>query len=372
MTSGIEATTSGPGPAARRLTWMLPLAASIIWLVWVVGAGQVARVVDHWAAGVTMLFGSFLAGSSPEGGGAVAFPVLTKGLHVPAAVARSFGLFIQAVGMTMAAVTIVLLGRPVHRRAIAVATGAAIAGFLAGVAIWGDPDVAFWPASIGAPWIKATFSVVLATTSLMMLHMGRQIGLVSSRPSPWTRRHALFLVGVALAGGLLSSLTGTGANIVVFLFLVVLADVDAKTALSTAIVVMAAVSIIGLVLFGGFDGQLDIEVADGRVVQVGGQVVDFDAGESDLLGLWLAAVPVVVWGAPLGAWVASRVKESTLIGFVAVLAATEVFTTFLLVPELRTDPALIMFFVGGLVVGPVVLLGLRKRRHQVFGVVPIG
>ena len=53
---------------------------------------------------------SFVAGSTPHGGGAVAFPVLTKVFGVPAADARTFSLSIQAVGMGTAAVVIMLLG----------------------------------------------------------------------------------------------------------------------------------------------------------------------------------------------------------------------------------------------------------------------
>ena len=80
----------------------------------------------------------------------------------------------------------------------------------------------------------------------------------------------------AVVGGVLSSLTGTGANILVFLFLVVLADVLPKAALPTAIMVMTSVSLVGLALFGIYDGQLDVEVAGDRVVAVGGAAADLD------------------------------------------------------------------------------------------------
>ena len=356
---------AGPSTAARRAAWFLPLAATVVWLVAVAADGSLGRVAGHWVAAVTMLFGSFLAGSSPEGGGAVAFPVLTKGLHVPSEVARSFGLFIQAVGMTMAVATVVLMRRALHVRAAIVATVAAIVGFLSSVAIWGQAGTVYWPSSVGTPWIKATFSIVLATTAFLMV---RHEGSDDDGTNPeWTGRHTVGLVVVAVAGGFLSSLTGTGANIMVFLFLVVLVGVRAKVALPTAILVMAAVSLVGLVLFGIIDGQLDVAVIGDRVVRVGGEPVDLPAAETDVLGLWLAAVPVVVWGAPLGSWLASRVSEHTLVRFVAVLAGFEVLTTFILVRELRSDPSLILFFVGGLVVMPTLFLAVRSRRERVFG-----
>lgn len=349
----------------RRLSWGISGAASAVWLVAVTATGSLGRVTDNWESALTMLFGSFLAGSSPEGGGAVAFPVFTKGLDVPTPVARTFGLSIQAVGMGVAAASIVLFRRRIHRRAAAVGTGAALAGFAIAVAGFGEPDAVFWPTSIDTPWVKATFTIVLATTSVLMIRHLRH-GDHHGSPLEWNRRLDVGLIVAATAGGFVSALTGTGANILVFLFLVVLVDVNPKVALPTAIMIMAAVSAAGLVLFGLVDGQLDVEVVDGVVTSVGGAATALPAGETDLLGLWLAAVPVVVWGAPLGSLAASLVAERRLVQFVALLATVEVVTTFVLVDELRTDGALLTYLVVGLVVTPALLIALRRHRAAVF------
>ncbi len=84
---------------------------TVVWLVWVLAAGLWDRVIDNWVSSVTMVFGSFVAGSTPQGGGAVAFPVFTKGLEVPSEVARSFSLFIQVVGMGCASAGILIRRR---------------------------------------------------------------------------------------------------------------------------------------------------------------------------------------------------------------------------------------------------------------------
>lgn len=47
---------------------------------------------------LTMVFGSLVAGATSEGGGAVAFPVMTLLLHIPPGVARDFSLMIQSAG----------------------------------------------------------------------------------------------------------------------------------------------------------------------------------------------------------------------------------------------------------------------------------
>ena len=355
----------------RRLAWSLSGVATVIWVIGVVAFGMVERVADQWEAAVTMLFGSFLAGSSPEGGGAVAFPVLTKALDVAAPTARSFGLFIQAVGMSMAVVAIVLNRRPLHRRAAVGGTAAAIVGFLLATVIGNDFDQPFAPSIMGVGFVKATFSIVLATTSILMIRHLRHDDAVDHRELTWNRRLDLGVVVAALAGGVLSALTGTGANIVVFLFLVVLADVSPKVALPTAITVMAAVSVVGFAVLGLGDGHLDVSVVDMRVVEVGGAVTDLPAAQADLLAMWLAAVPVVVWGAPLGSLAASLVSERVLVRFVAVLAAIEVVTTVILVEELRTDVALGAYLLIGLVAVPAGLVALRSRRRAIFATDPI-
>lgn len=349
----------------RHYGWMASSAVTVVWAAVILGADLGGRVLDNWEAAVTMLFGSFLAGSSPEGGGAVAFPVFTKLLEVPGPVARTFGLSIQAVGMTVASISILASRRPFHRRAVVVGSVAGIAGFGLTVALFGQPDLVFWPSSVGSPWVKATFSIVLATTSItMLLHLRH--GDDDHEPLAWNRRLDWGVAAVAVLGGGLASLTGTGANIIVFLFLVAIADVLPKTALPTVVMIMAVISVAGVVLFGVLDRQLDVGLLGDRVVSVGGVATDLDAGKADLLGLWLAAIPVVAWGAPLGSFAASLIRESSLARFVALLAAIEVATTFLLVHELRTERWLILYTIAGLVITPTALLSARRHRRRLF------
>lgn len=349
----------------QRLAWSISAAATVAWFAAVAIAGLFERVLSNWEASATMLFGSFLAGSSPEGGGAVAFPVFTKALHVSAPVARSFGLSIQAVGMGVATLAIFLFRRKIHGRAAVVGSIGALIGFAVAVVFFGEHSELFWPSSISTPWIKATFSIVLATTSLLMVRHLRH-GDHHDFPLRWNPRIDAALMLAALAGGFVSALGGTGANILVFLFLVVIVDENPKVALPTAIVVMTVVSVAGLIVYGLVDGQLNVEVTGDAVTAVGGTPTALDASQADLLGLWLAAVPVVVWGAPLGSLAASLIPERRLVQFVALLAASEVLTTFILVTELRTNRALLAYLLVGLVALPAALIGLARTRNTLF------
>jgi uncharacterized membrane protein YfcA len=47
---------------------------------------------------IAMIFGSFIGGATAEGGGVVAFPVMTLILHQSPSVARDFSFMIQCIG----------------------------------------------------------------------------------------------------------------------------------------------------------------------------------------------------------------------------------------------------------------------------------
>lgn len=64
---------------------------------------------NEWPISLTMVFGSFIAGASAEGGGAVAFPVFTLLFDMSPYTARNFSFAIQAIGMTSA--SLLILGK---------------------------------------------------------------------------------------------------------------------------------------------------------------------------------------------------------------------------------------------------------------------
>src|SRR5271167_1466800 len=83
----------------------------VIWVVLVFGLGYWPGVKAHWQMAIVMIMGSLVAGSTPMGGGTVAFPILVLVFGQAASNARNFGLIIQALGMTSA--MIFILGRKV-------------------------------------------------------------------------------------------------------------------------------------------------------------------------------------------------------------------------------------------------------------------
>ena len=84
--------------------WLVAFYGS--WLAFVVFGGYLQTVADHWPMAAAMAAGSYVAGSTPMGGGTVGFPVLVLLMDLPAMLGRDFSFAIQAVGMTSASIYI--------------------------------------------------------------------------------------------------------------------------------------------------------------------------------------------------------------------------------------------------------------------------
>jgi len=326
----------------RRRSAALASAVVLVWVAAVTATGQWVRVGDNAASAVTMVFGSFVAGSTPQGGGAVAFPVFTKLLGVSAADAATFSLCIQAIGMTSAALVIAFTGRAVDRAALRLTIPSAIAGYGAG-------RLVFAVVTLPSAYTKIVFTLVVATAGSATV-LSRRRPVVeqlrwASIDHPGMRA---IVVAVAATGGVASSLFGSGADVAVYLLLTIVLGVRPSIGVATSVITMASVSVVGLATSLA-TGELDPVAL---------------AGETDVFGMWLAAVPVVVAGAPLGSWFAGRAAPSVLAGFIAALAALELASTGFFLDELRTDPAVAAFGLAGVGTTFLFVRGLLRLRDR--------
>ncbi len=353
-----------------------------VWLIYVTAAGHWGRVSDQWASALTMVFGSFVAGSTPQGGGAVAFPVFTKVLDIPAEVARSFSLCIQAIGMTAASAAIIINRRAVEWRAVAVAAPVAIVSFVLSAVLLGRGDEVFWPSRLPGAYVKVTFTLIVAAMAVVVWLGYRSHIIERMTEFPLTGpRVWIGLVIAAVLGGLASSLTGSGADVLIYVMVVVIVGVSPRVGVPTSVVVMASVSVAAFVLYGLIDGQLDIglDPTGEYVTSVGGERVTtsrnpgLDPGRFDLFGLWLAAAPVVAFGAPLGSWASSKATDRQLVRFVVLLAAIETLSTIIFLEGFidDPDPALISFSVVGAIIVIVGLAALKRYRRPILGLPPL-
>ena len=114
------------------------LVLSVVWIGWfaIMLHGQAWTLFrDNWFMTATMCVGSFIAGATSEGGGAVAFPVMTLLFGIEPSVARDFSLMIQSVGMTAASALIFCFGIKVEWRAILFAGIGGTLGIVLGLSL---------------------------------------------------------------------------------------------------------------------------------------------------------------------------------------------------------------------------------------------
>src|SRR5207247_8757200 len=97
--------------------WFAYVAALYVaWFILAFGFGYWEQVKAHWPIALVMIFGSVVAGSTPMGGGTVAFPFLVLVFHQPPNLGRNFGLAIPALGITSAMLFILCRRTPIQLR----------------------------------------------------------------------------------------------------------------------------------------------------------------------------------------------------------------------------------------------------------------
>ncbi|MFO0959593.1 MAG: sulfite exporter TauE/SafE family protein [Isosphaeraceae bacterium] len=273
--------------------WLL--AFYLAWASIVALGGWWPSVRSHWPISAAMAGGSFVAGSSPVAGGVVGFPVLVYAFDYPARLGRDFCLAVQSVGLASAGLYILTRRRPVEWRILRFA--------MAGAALGMPLGLAFVAPRVSDARVKVLFSIVYASFGL--LHLARMRGIIANVGPLRIRFAADPGIGVAVgfAGGLLASILGVGAEILLYGLLALLYHADVKAAIPTAVLLMAFTSIVGMAC------RLLSPDAAPMIAQIAPS--------------WLAAAPVVVLGAPVGSFVARFVRRPALLGFVSLLCLAQ-------------------------------------------------
>jgi uncharacterized membrane protein YfcA len=283
--------------------------ALFIWAAWLIfgGTNAVHHLLINWKVALTMASGSILGGGTSQGGGAVAFPIFTKLLHIAPSDARNFSLAIQSVGMGSASLSIFYLRIPIERRALLYAGVPAIAGVIFG---------AGWIAPVIPPVIvRTSFTVLVTTIGIALLLLNRDGGETRNSKLPWLGgRESIILAAAGFLGGIVSALVGTGENSVTFMVMVLLFRINEKIATPTTVVLMTMAAIPGFLVHVFW-------------------LRDFSPA---VTGYWLAAIPVVAVGAPLGAILCSYMSRRSIVNLLLFLIALELISTVILVPISRS------------------------------------
>jgi len=282
--------------------------ALFVWAMWLLFGGRLAihHLFADWKVALTMVFGSMVGGGTSEGGGAIAFPIFTKLLHIGPYDARNFSLAIQSVGMGSASLSILYLRIPIERRVLIYAGFPGVLGVIFGAYLVAP----FVPPVI----VRTSFTLLVSSLGVALLLVNREKTVSRNACMPiFGPREKSILIVAGFVGGVVSALVGTGENSVIFMVMVLLFRINEKIVTPTTVILMTMVTIPGFLL----------------------HVFALRDFTPAVLGYWLAAVPVVAVGAPLGALICSHMKRPAIVLLLLCLIALEFLSTLLLVPMSR-------------------------------------
>lgn len=308
---------TSPSPARKglpRLFLLWLVSFYVGWSLLVFVGGHWDTVRSHWPISLSMAFGSYIAGSTPMGGGTVGFPVLVLLFDLPGSLGRNFGLAVQSIGMVSASIYLLSARRPLAWSLLRPA--------LIGSAIGTPLGAAFIAPHVPDLWIKLLFAVVWASFGILhLVKLGELVAMAG-----WGRSLPRFDVPLGLAvgviGGVVASITGVGIDMIIYAVLVLLYRMDLKISIPTSVVLMAFTSLIGI----GTNALL---------ARIDPSVWAIDP---EVFANWLAAAPIVAVGAPFGAIIVNRISRKPTLLIVSILCIGQFIWT--IVAERVGGPAL--------------------------------
>lgn len=317
--------------------WKIYVAVILVgWVVVVAGFGFGREVLQHWPMSLVMVAGSLVAGSTPMGGGTVAFPILVMLFDEAPANARNFGLMIQAVGMTSA--MLFVLGRkvPVPVRLLTGSTGGAALGFVIGTFLIGP--------HVEASLVKLLFSCLWMSFGILTLAKNREICALKGRGPADGASAEMIGLAAGLIGGAMASMIGVGVEMCVYTVMVLFFRADLKIAVPTAVCAAALASIEGAAIH----------------MYIG------DVDRTSVMN-WLAAVPIVIFGAPAGAYLVSILPRIRVLYFVSALCVFQFRWTLQQTAKTANE----WWFVADAMVVAVFVLNFLYRRGRARDEMPV-
>jgi uncharacterized membrane protein YfcA len=114
---------------------------------------------------------------------------------------------------------------------------------------------------------------------------------------------------IGIVGGIFAANTGSGIDTLTFMVLTLTFGIHEKISTPSTVIIMGINSVVGFFLHG-------------VVLQDIGVVWNY----------WLVCIPIVILGAPFGAWIASRVNRDIIILLLLALISVELVTTIWIIP----------------------------------------
>jgi uncharacterized protein len=163
---------------------------------------------------------------------------------------------------------------------------------------------------IPANIIKISFSMIISSFALIFLFLNKtnnnyNYNIINRN----IQQKILFLI-VGFVGGTISGLVGSGMEILIFAAMILLFNICEKISTATFIVLMTFNSLVEFLVHKLLIGDFITPVID----------------------YWLATVPVVVIGAPLGAIIFSYLNKETIVRTLVFLILIDLVSSVLFIP----------------------------------------
>lgn len=292
--------------------------------------------LQHYYAVLTMVFGSFIAGSSPEGSAAIAYPVFTLLLNIDPPVARNFAFAIQSIGMTSATLLILGLTIKVEWNYIRYVTLGGVFGLVFGTY--------YVVPLISPPLAKLFFVSLWLSFGLVLWKENRNNNRhVHDTIQNFSKSDVFRLLFFGLIGGIISSIFGTGINIFTFCLMTIYYGINEKVAIPSSVIIMTIETILGFFLHAGIIGDFQPRAFE----------------------MWIVCVPVVAIFAPLGAFVISKVPRIGAATFLYFILIIQFFgALWVIKPTLSQLAMCLAVLVGGI---STFLYLSRSKKSNVIG-----
>lgn len=300
------------------------------WLIFIYLSNIYPNFIENWFMAITMLFGSIIAGATCEGGGAVAFPVMTLIFKIKPAIARDFSLLIQSFGMISASFIILKNKIKVSKNLILICLG----GSFIGQAL----AMKFLLSLFSPVLTKITFTSIWLSFCLVLFLVDGSKNRKTDIDT--TKKNIIYFTILSMIGGTITALTGSGVDIVTFSFATLYLGLDEKIATPTSVILMAINSVIGVIL--------KVTITDVGIAR-------------EAINYWLVCLPVVIFGAPLGAIFIHDKSKKLIIRFLQFSIIAQFIASWIIL-ELTINLKLWSIFL--VILGSSIYFYLFKRREK--------
>lgn len=243
--------------------------------------------------------------------------------------AKVFSLAIQSVGMVAASIAIIMMRvRVLWRVIVWVSLGGCLGIIISSV---------FLSPLLAPAIIRMLFTIMAISLAFTLIRLSAGFRLNHLNMPNITTREITILLIVGVVGGVISGLVGSGIDMLCFSVLVLLFRISESIATPTSVILMAINSVFGVLL----------------------HIYFFEGINAQVQAYWLASVPVVVVGAPLGAYFCSRMQYLHIRYLLIALISIELVTSLWL---LDFDRTLIIFSISTLALFLAVMISMSRAQ----------